>query len=124
MKFIIIKFIAIIICMGMLSGFWYSILTFAKIKTVENAKGVKTVSGGNLLTRSGAICDASDLAFEDSDGIDACRGTASAPGFPFGAGCFVDQPDRDGYRNRSLSLRGGYDASDSLSLQATALRLM
>lgn len=63
-----------------------------------------------------------DLAFEDSDGIDACRGTASAPGFPFGAGCFVDQPDRDGYRNRSLSLRGGYDASNSLSLQATALR--
>jgi vitamin B12 transporter len=63
-----------------------------------------------------------DLAHAATDGINACRGTASAPGAPFGAGCFVDQPDRDGYRNRSISLRGGYDPSDTLSLQATALR--
>jgi hypothetical protein len=65
LRFIIIKFIAIIICLGMLTGFWYSILTFSKIQSTTVA-GVTTSSGGNLLTRSGAICDASKLAFEES----------------------------------------------------------
>ncbi|CAN5637285.1 TonB-dependent vitamin B12 receptor [soil metagenome] len=63
-----------------------------------------------------------DVATQQTDGIDACRGTASAPGAPFGAGCFVDQPDRDGYRNRSLGLRGGVELTESLTLEATALR--
>jgi vitamin B12 transporter len=63
-----------------------------------------------------------DLAHQQTDGIDACRGTASAPGAPFGAGCFVDEPDRDGYRNRSLSLRGGLDLTETVALEATTLR--
>jgi vitamin B12 transporter len=33
-------------------------------------------------------------------GIDACRGVLTA-------GCFADEPDRDGYRNRSVALRAG-----------------
>jgi len=63
-----------------------------------------------------------DVAYQSTDGINACRGTASAPGAPFGAGCFVDEPDRDGYRNSSVNLRGGVHAFDTLELQANALR--
>ena len=63
-----------------------------------------------------------DVAYQRTDGIDACRGTASSPEAPFGAGCFVDEPDHDGYRNASLNLRGGVHVSDALELQANALR--
>ncbi|MBR7508509.1 hypothetical protein KC216_21860, partial [Mycobacterium tuberculosis] len=31
-------------------------------------------------------------------------------------------PDRDGYRNLSMSLRGGYTLTDTLSVEGTALR--
>ena len=63
-----------------------------------------------------------DLAYQRTDGINACRGTASAPGAPFGAGCFVDEPDRDGYRNSSVNLRGGVRLGGTLELQGNALR--
>ena len=63
--FMIVKFIGIIIAGLMLAGFWYSILTFARI-TSETVNGVTTYSGGNLLTRHGAICDASKLDFEEA----------------------------------------------------------
>jgi vitamin B12 transporter len=65
-----------------------------------------------------------DVAYQRTDGINACRGRAPDPGNPsdFGAGCAVDEPDRDGYRNSSLNLRGGVRASDTVELQATALR--
>lgn len=42
---------------------------------------------------------------ENTDGINACRlGAASQ-----GVACFADQPDKDGYRNNALTLRGGYN---------------
>ena len=63
--FMIVKFIGIIIAGVMLAGFWYSILTFASISS-ETVNGVTTYSGGNLLTRFGAICDASKLDFEEA----------------------------------------------------------
>ncbi len=63
-----------------------------------------------------------DLAWSRSDGIDACRGTAGNAEAPFGAGCFVDEPDRDGYRNRSLNLRGGVALSEATRLELTGLR--
>jgi vitamin B12 transporter len=61
-----------------------------------------------------------DGSWQQSDGINACRGI----GAPLYAGCGMDHPDpdRDGYRNRSLSLRGGVNASDALTLEANALR--
>ncbi|RYE90814.1 MAG: TonB-dependent receptor, partial [Oxalobacteraceae bacterium] len=34
----------------------------------------------------------------------------------------ADEPDRDGYRNLSMSLRGGYALTDALSVEGTALR--
>ncbi|HXH01548.1 MAG TPA: TonB-dependent vitamin B12 receptor, partial [Xanthomonadaceae bacterium] len=62
-----------------------------------------------------------DAAYQHTDGIDACE---VATPTPFSGGCFifVPEPDRDGYRNRSVSLRGGVDASDTLSFDAHALR--
>ena len=54
---------------------------------------------------------------QSTDGINACRGTAAG----WGAGCYVDEPDRDGYRNTSLNLRGGIAVSDALSVEAHLL---
>lgn len=58
-----------------------------------------------------------DLSYQRTDGINACRGSAT-----LFQGCYADEPDRDGYRNRSLNLRGGYTLSDTLSVEASALR--
>jgi vitamin B12 transporter len=63
-----------------------------------------------------------DAAWQRTDGIDACRGTAGDAANPFGAGCFVDEPDRDGYRNASLNLRGGIDLGETAKVEAHALR--
>lgn len=65
-----------------------------------------------------------DVAWQNTDGINACRGRGPDPSNPFdyGAGCYVDEPDRDGYRNTSLNLRGGIDAGDTVKLEAHALR--
>ncbi|MCM2335286.1 MAG: TonB-dependent vitamin B12 receptor [Pseudomonas sp.] len=59
-----------------------------------------------------------NAAHEETDGIDACRGF----GFPVFAGCFTDEPDLDGYRNRSLSLSGGLTVAEDWDLEARALR--
>ncbi|MDR6991064.1 TonB-dependent vitamin B12 receptor [Luteimonas sp. 3794] len=62
-----------------------------------------------------------DAAFQRTDGINACRGRGPLND-DFGAGCFVDEPDRDGYRNRSFNLRGGVELADGLTLEGNALR--
>ena len=58
-----------------------------------------------------------DIAYQHTDGINSCRGDAATF-----AGCGADEPDRDGYRNLSMSLRGGYALTDALSVEGTALR--
>lgn len=58
-----------------------------------------------------------NLAHQQTDGINACRGSST-----LFAGCFTEEPDRDGYRNSSVSLRGGWRPSDTLQLDATVLR--
>ncbi len=65
-----------------------------------------------------------DAAYQRTDGINACRGRGPDPAIPFdfGAGCFVDEPDRDGYRNSSVNLRGGLALTDTLKLEGNALR--
>ena len=64
-----------------------------------------------------------DVAYARTEGFNACRGTGGDPANPFdGAGCFTDEPDRDGYRNTSATLRGGYSFTDTLALEANALR--
>nr|WP_231118245.1 TonB-dependent vitamin B12 receptor [Lysobacter silvisoli] len=59
-----------------------------------------------------------NAASEDTDGINACRGKPS----PGGAGCFTNSPDRDGYRNLSLTAQGGYRFSDAWDAEARLFR--
>lgn len=61
-----------------------------------------------------------DAAYQRTDGINACD---VATPTPFSGGCFIaaPQPDADGYRNRSLSLRGGFDLGDAFEFDARAL---
>ncbi len=63
-----------------------------------------------------------DAAYQRTDGINACN--VATPNW-YSGGCFIlsPQPDRDGYRNRSLSLRGGINATDALSFDGHALRV-
>ncbi|MFT4179402.1 MAG: TonB-dependent vitamin B12 receptor [Thermomonas sp.] len=63
-----------------------------------------------------------DYAYQRSEGINACRGYYD-PATWAGAGCYANEPDRDGYHNRSLSLRGGYALTDALRVDASALAI-
>ncbi|MBI3778286.1 MAG: TonB-dependent vitamin B12 receptor [Gammaproteobacteria bacterium] len=65
-------------------------------KTYNTSVGV---SGG--IERGWLSFNASDFS---TNGINACSGKPS----PGGAGCFTYEPDKDGYRNASGSLRAGY----------------
>lgn len=58
-----------------------------------------------------------DAAYQKTDGINSCRGSAV-----LFAGCFADEPDRDGYRNRSVSARGGIALGETVSLEGNLLR--
>ncbi|MEI2456764.1 TonB-dependent vitamin B12 receptor [Lysobacter firmicutimachus] len=68
--------------------------------------------------RSGRGWFGADYSFRKTQGIDACRGA----GFPVFAGCFTDEPDRDGYESHALSLRGGIDLNEQWSIEGQALR--
>ncbi|WP_266168450.1 TonB-dependent vitamin B12 receptor [Dyella subtropica] len=61
---------------------------------------------------------AAEATHENTDGINACRGKP----FPHGAGCYVYEPDRDGFRNHSVSLKGGYRFSEAWDADAQWLR--
>ena len=52
-------------------------------------------------------------AYQKTDGINACRGSAVTF-----QGCFADEPDLDGYRNQSVSLRGGLRAGGTVVVEA------
>ncbi len=94
-----------------------------------------TRKGGGELTPFGRVTVGSRHTFESSAGIrgggergwfnasgtaattrgfDACRASLTA-------GCFVDEPDRDGFRNRSVALRGGYRVTDTAEVEGYAL---
>ena len=53
-----------------------------------------------------------------TDGFNACNGKPS----PNGAGCFVIEPDKDGYRNVSGSARAGYRFANGAEVEVNALR--
>jgi vitamin B12 transporter len=55
---------------------------------------------------------------ERTDGINSCR-VGAAEAF---AGCFADQPDRDGFRDDALSLRGAYQFDEQWSADGLAFR--
>lgn len=55
---------------------------------------------------------------QSTNGFNACNGKP-APG---AAGCRVAEPDRDGYRNTSLGLNGGYRFENGVVADVTALQ--
>lgn len=55
------------------------------------------------------------LGQQDIGGFNACRGSLAS-------GCFVIEPDRDGYRNTSLGLNGGYRFDNGATLGFDALQ--
>ncbi len=57
-----------------------------------------------------------DAAYQETDGINACRGSGT-----LFQGCFTDEPDEDGYRNVSLNVRGGFKLTDALTVEGHAL---
>jgi vitamin B12 transporter len=61
-----------------------------------------------------------DATHQSDEGINACRGSAT----PVFAGCGMDHPDpdRDGYRNNAVSLRGGLDLGDAWKADVHAMR--
>lgn len=71
------------------------------------------VSGGG--ERSWFNVSASGI---DTDGFNACTGKPS----PGGAGCFTNEPDRDGYTNVSGSARAGYRFANGTEVDVNALR--
>ena len=56
-----------------------------------------------------------NAAIDETDGFNACRGSNSA-------GCFTNEPDADGYTNRSLQLAGGWRFSPAAALELRGLR--
>ena len=55
---------------------------------------------------------------QDITGFNACNGKP----FPGGGGCYVTEPDKDGYRNSSLGLRGGYRFDNGAMADFNALQ--
>jgi vitamin B12 transporter len=85
----------------------------ASIGSQGQAAGSAGVGGG-----LGAGWFGLDAAYRSAEGIDACEVASPTP---FSGGCFIfaPEPDRDGYRNRSLSARGGVEGQAwSLALHA------
>lgn len=81
-----------------------------------HAAGSAGLGGGN-----GRAWFGIDAAYKHVEGIDACE-VATPTQFSGGCGIAAPEPDDDGYRNRSLSLRGGFRAGDTLRFEAHALR--
>lgn len=52
---------------------------------------------------------------QETSGFNACRGSLSA-------GCYTVEPDKDGYRNLSLGLRGGYRFDNGATADFNALQ--
>ncbi len=90
-----------------------------RLKVGTGSHGLREASAG-VDARSARGWFGVDAGWQQSDGINACRGI----GYPSYAGCGMDNPDpdRDGYRRHSLSLRGGINAGETLTLEANALR--
>jgi vitamin B12 transporter len=81
----------------------------------------QTVSGslgasGGVATEAGEGWFDAGIGFERTDGFNACRGE------PFVGGCFVDQPDKDGYDNGNGSVRAGWRFSERLAVDVNFLR--
>ncbi|OGS91544.1 MAG: TonB-dependent vitamin B12 receptor [Gallionellales bacterium GWA2_60_18] len=71
------------------------------------------LNGGGELGWFSARLNQQDIA-----GFNACNGKPS----PGGAGCYVIEPDKDGYHNLSLGLNGGYRFDNNMIVDFNALQ--
>lgn len=85
-----------------------------------------SVSGGSYDTRqaSAALSGGDERAWfsvqgstQSTDGFDSCHGSSA-----LFAGCFTEEPDKDGYRYRSLGVRAGARLGAGTQLEANLLR--
>jgi vitamin B12 transporter len=83
------------------------------VGSYDSLHGSAGVSG-----RSGQGWYSLEASHDQTQGINACRGKP----YPNGGGCYTYEPDRDGYRNNSLSLQGGYRFSDEWDADARIFR--
>lgn len=91
----------------------------ARVTARAGTYGTAAISGGlsgGFDTDSGSGWFDVAAGFERSEGFDACNGE------PFVGGCFVDEPDADGYDNGNGLARVGWRFSDRLEIGATFLR--
>jgi vitamin B12 transporter len=74
----------------------------------------------NLAINAGASAEGAFWQFGvsslESNGTNSCRGF----GAPIFAGCFTDEPDDDGYRNTSVTARGGLQLGGRSTLEGFA----
>jgi vitamin B12 transporter len=77
---------------------------------------VKGAAGFSAAGDKGWI--AVQASHQRTDGINSCR-VGAAEAF---AGCFADQPDRDGFRDDALSVHGAYEFNDRWSADGLAFR--
>ena len=64
-----------------------------------------------------------DASAQHDDGINACHGIADYVNSIFaGCGTSTPDPDRDGYRNRAVSVRAGLTPNEAWSIEGNALR--
>jgi vitamin B12 transporter len=85
-----------------------------------------SVSGGSFDTRqaSAALSGGDEQAWfslqgsaQSTEGFDSCYGSST-----LFAGCFTEEPDKDGYRYRSLAVRAGGTLGTGTALEANLLR--
>ncbi|AGA90234.1 TonB-dependent vitamin B12 receptor [Thioflavicoccus mobilis 8321] len=78
--------------------------------------GTTNVSGGLSAGGERGWIDVG-ASYEDTNGFNSCDGQVSP-----GAGCYVDQPDDDGFRSKSTSARMGYRFTDWIEADLHWLR--
>ena len=59
-----------------------------------------------------------NISGKNTKGFNSCSGKP----FPNGAGCFTNEPDRDGYRNVAGSFRAGYLFKNGLDIETNFMR--
>ena len=72
-----------------------------------------------LSGRQDSIWYSAHVASFETDGFNACRGKP----FPDGGGCFTNEPDADGYMNRSVSLAGGAKLGSRVNASVNMLHI-
>jgi vitamin B12 transporter len=83
--------------------------TLGTYGTVEGQVGV----AGEVPGTDGAVWLNAGAGYRRSDGFDVCVDVSA---------CGVDEPDDDGYRNRTLRFAAGWEASEHLELDVTFLQ--